>query len=295
MADREHAADGPIAKTALSELERLEQANCLIKLEYPYHPRRRPWNQDSQIFKLLDSGRMRYAQYLRDFATLAPHLERIPVHSPDDGVGLAPNWVNGWFPGMDSICLYGLLATQNPRWYVEVGSGNSTKFARQAIKDHGLRTQIISIDPFPRADIDQICDRVLRQPCEDVAPEFFASLTSEDILFVDNSHRSFANSDVTVFFTEILPQLPQKMIYGLHDIFLPWDYPDEWKDRYYSEQYLLTSYLLGGAAGDEIILPIAFLSYYDEIQQLAPLEDVLTNPKLMGIEKTGVAFWLRRA
>jgi hypothetical protein len=27
----------------------------------------------------------------------------------------------------------------------------------------------------------------------------------------------------------------------LHDIFLPWDYPEEWRGRYYSEQYLLAA------------------------------------------------------
>lgn len=130
---------------------------------------------------------------------------------------------------MDSISLYSLLAINNPRRYVEVGSGNSTMFASQAIRDHGLRTSIVSIDPFPRANIDSICDRVIRAPCEDVPAGFFESLTSDDILFIDNSHRSFPNSDVPVFFTEILPHLPSRMTYGIHDIFLPWDYPDEWK------------------------------------------------------------------
>ena len=40
------------------------------------------------------------------------------------------------------------------------------------------------------------------------------------------------NSDVTVFFTEIA-NLPQGMVYGLHDIFLPWDYPEQWSNRFY--------------------------------------------------------------
>lgn len=279
---------------SLSELERLDRENCLIKLEYPYHPRRRPWEPStSKIFKLINGGRDRYAEYLSSFAAFTPFFERIAVHNSSRS-DLAPRWLNGWFPGVDSISLYGLLARNNPRWYVEVGSGNSTMFARQAIKDHGLRTSIMSIDPFPRADIDSICDRVIRLPCEEVSSEFFEALTSEDILFVDNSHRSFPNSDVTVFFTEILPNLPSGMIYGLHDILLPWDYPDEWKDRFYSEQYLLAAYLLGGADGDEIILPNAFLSYFDP-KLLDPISAILSSPKLPGIEKTGGAFWMCRA
>ena len=65
-----------------------------------------------------------------------------------------PTWENGWFPALDAVTLYGLVATRNPRWYVEVGSGNSTRFVRRAIRDHGLRTRILSIDPGPRAEID---------------------------------------------------------------------------------------------------------------------------------------------
>jgi hypothetical protein len=283
----------------LSELERLEKANCLIKLDYPYNPRRREWDTPQEtsrtktkIFDLIKAGEARYSSLLEKFAVFNPYFEKIAVHEDPQNT-LVPNWLNGWFPGLDAICIYGLLAINNPRRYVEVGSGNSTKFARQAIKDHGLRTLITSIDPFPRVDIDRICDKVIRQPCEDVSSELFDSLTSEDILFVDNSHRSFPNSDVTVFFTEILPDLPSGMIYGLHDIFLPQDYPDEWKDRYYNEQYLLAAYLLGGANGDEIVLPNVFLSYFVP-HLLKPLDDTLNNPKLAGIEKTGVAFWMRR-
>ena len=167
-------------------------------------------------------------------------------------------------------------------------------FACQAIKDHGLRTSIVSIDPNPRADIDKICDHVVRSPCEDVAADLIGSLSHEDILFVDNSHRAFQNSDVTVFFSEILPNLPSGIIYGLHDIFLPWDYPDEWKDRFYNEQYLLDAYLLGGARGDEVLLPNCFISYCAH-HLLASLQQTLDSPKLEGIEKTGAAFWLKRA
>ena len=96
-----------------------------------------------------------------------------------------------------------------------------------------------------------------------------------------------------MFFTEILPNLPSGLTYGLHDIYLPWDYPDAWRDRFYNEQYLLSSYLLGGANGDQIILPNAFLSLYDS-QLLDPLAATWSSPKLRGIEKTGGAFWMQR-
>jgi len=270
----------------------VESVGFRIALDYPYRPRCRALDANrSQILRRIAAGSDRYRDFLLRLATLAPYFERIPLRA--DVGDLSPRWQNGWFPVLDAITLYGMLAIHNPRWYVEVGSGYSTMFARQAIKDHTLRTSIISIDPFPRAGIDQICDRIIRQPCEDVDPQFFDSIGSEDVLFVDNSHRSFPNSDVTVFFTEILPGLPSGMIYGLHDIFLPLDYPDEWRSRFYNEQYLLASYLIGGARGDEIMLPNAFLSLYEQ-GALEPLAPIFTNPLLSGIQQSGAAFWLRR-
>jgi hypothetical protein len=283
----------PLLDVVPEQSSALLQDTTVIKLDYAYNPKRRPWNEStSKVFKIINGNRSRYKSILETFAPLQEKLAEIPVHS--QATPTSPRWVNGWFPSLDSISLYGLLATKNPRYYVEVGSGNSTMFARQSIIDHGLRTSIVSIDPYPRADIDLICDRVIRQPCEDVSSEFFESLSAQDILFVDNSHRAFQNSDVTVFFTEILPNLPAGMIYGLHDILLPWDYPDEWRDRFYNEQYLLSAYLLGGAGGDEIILPNAFLAYYAR-ELLEPIECILESKKLEGIEKTGGAFWMQRA
>jgi Methyltransferase domain len=278
----------------MSILEQLIKENGLIKLDYPYHTRSRPLNMSkSKVLDLIGTGTESYIALLEQFANFSADFEKIAVRD-DVPESFSPRWVNGWFPGLDSISLYGLLALNNPRLYVEIGSGNSTMFARQAIRDHGLRTSIVSIDPFPRANIDSICDRVIRSPCEDVPADFFESLGGEDILFVDNSHRSFTNSDVTVFFTEILPYLPSRMIYGIHDIFLPWDYPEDWKGRFYNEQYLLAAYLLGGAAGDTILLPNAYMTRFSP-GLLGPLDSVLKNPALAGIESSGGAFWMQRA
>jgi predicted O-methyltransferase YrrM len=169
-----------------------------------------------------------------------------------------PFWVNDWFPPFDGAALYGLIAERSPRRYIEVGSGISTRFARKAISDLNLQTRIVSIDPHPRTVIDALCDEVVRSRMEEVPREFWEGIGPDDLLFIDNSHCSFPNSDVTVFFVEVMPTLRAGTIWGMHDIFLPWDYPEEWRDRFYNEQYLLLSYLLGGADGDEIILPVTW-------------------------------------
>ena len=120
-----------------------------------------------------------------------------------------------------------------------------------------------------------------------------ADLSKEDLLFVDSSHRTFQNSDVTVFLLEILPSLPAGLAYGVHDVFLPADYPDAWADRFYSEQYLLASYLQGGGDGDEVMLPHAYLCMETELPKLLqPLFDRLDLPSE---QRVGSAFWLRRS
>ena len=122
------------------------------------------------------------------------------------------------------------------------------------------------MDPYPRAEIDALYDEVLRVRAETLPVERFAARNSGDVLFIDNSHRSFQSSDVTFFFTEILPNLKSGVIYGMHGIFLPHDYPESWAMRFYNEQYLLMAYLLGGAGGDEILFPAAYMSGKEEVK-----------------------------
>ncbi len=211
---------------------------------------------------------------------------------PDDP--REPYWFNSWFPPLDGMSLAALLKANGPTTFLEVGSGNSTKFARKAIEQHALNTKIISIDPFPRVEIDQMCDDVIRSPLEKVDLEIFDQLENGDVLLIDNSHRSFMNSDVTVFFTEVLPRLKPGVIYGIHDIFLPDDYHQIWADRYYNEQYLLAMYLLGGADGDNVLFPASYVARHSQYRErLTRYGSQIGLPELADLG-TG-CFWMRRS
>jgi hypothetical protein len=269
------------------------QDGYVLQLDYPYFPRVRQWDQfsDNPYRRMIASGAERYSQTLTSFLSYKGAFSRIPAQEPADE--RQPYWSNPWLPSLDAICLSALVTKLNPRRYVEVGSGNSTKYVRRAISDHGLRTRVISIDPQPRAVIDVLCDEVIRQPLENCDLKLFGELGPEDVLFVDNSHRSFQNSDVTVFFTEILPRLQSGCHYGIHDIFLPNDYPADWLARYYNEQYLLMAYLLGGASGDEIVMPVHYVQQTAELSSI--LGPILSDPALSGVAALGGAFWMRKA
>jgi len=266
----------------------------LILTDYPYHPRKRPLEEAAggkRLMARLNREENDYAATLRGIARHIGSLQRIPREADESG---RPFWSNTWFPPFDGVSLYGLIAERSPRRYIEVGSGMSTRFARQAIRDLDLKTRIVSIDPHPRAEIDALCDEVVRYPMEDVPRGFWEGIGPEDLLFVDNSHRSFPNSDVTVFFTEVMPQLPPGAVWGVHDTFLPWDYPEEWRRRFYNEQYLLLAYLLGGADGDRIVLPVLWASFQPSLHGiLAPLWE--REELFRGMTTGGGCFWMQRA
>lgn len=266
--------------------ERAEQLGQVYIHDYPYHPKIRKSFTNSKIKDIIAdavnaSGHI--DEIIHSMYAYRDVFAGIPLHeeAPDE-----PYWMNVWIPLIDGMMIYTTLAQRNPRWYVEVGSGNTTKFAAKAIRDRGLRTEIISIDPCPRAEIDTLCHKVFRCPLEDMDMGFFSSLTEEDIFLVDNSHRAFPNSDVTVFFTEILPGLAPGLIYALHDITLP----DEiFVERFYNEQYMLATYLLGGAAGDSIYFPTGYL--INHTQKLKKLQQDLM---LDSIPLSGGFFWMRK-
>jgi Methyltransferase domain len=168
-----------------------------------------------------------------------------------------PDWQQDWFTGLDAAALYAQIRTRRPARYHEVGSGYSTRFAARAIADGTLGTRILSVDPQPRADVDRLCDEVLREPLESVDPARVSALQRGDILVIDSSHYALKGSDVVAFMFDVLPALPPGVLVGLHDIFVPDDYP-WWLSRWYSEQYLLGAWLLGGGAAEKIVLPAHF-------------------------------------
>jgi len=148
-----------------------------------------------------------------------------------------------------------MLVKYHPPTYFEIGSGFSTLVAKQAIRDHNLSTRIVSIDPMPRAEIDSLCDETHRIALQKMDISFFEKITPPNILFVDGSHISLQNSDVSTFFLDILPVLQPGVIIQIHDILLPSDYHQEFGERLYSEQYLLAVYLMGNSNGYEILFP----------------------------------------
>jgi len=275
----------------LYNLPRLVKGYQPIFLDYPVKPiPRYGYGRPAhpELTTLLSSNDERYRHILSGFLRFSEELCKIPVHAPESS--LQPSWINKWFAGLDTFALYGFIADRDPSLYVEIGSGISTRIVRQAIRDHSLRTRIESIDPNPRSEVDPLCDKIIREPLEHSDLLFVTDLRAGDILFIDGSHRSFMNSDVTVFFLEILPRLRRGVIVHIHDIYLPLDYQPERAHWFYSEQYLLAASLLAGHRNYEILLPNYYVSLTESVRRV--IDRFWKHSNLGGASINGSSFWI---
>lgn len=263
-------------------------------LDYPVHLKPR-FGEESGAHPLLDKiirdNSPLYAEILSQALEHQSIFENIK-EAKDESSAHLPGWNNQFLPGLDIIMLYTILRLYKPAKYLEVGSGNSTKVAKLAIKNGSLPTKLISIDPVPRAEIDQLADTIIRAPFEtiDFLP-YIENLEANDILFIDNSHRILPNSDSMVFFLEVLPRLRKGVIVQIHDIYLPYDYPQFMCDRFYSEQYGLAMYLLANPQQYKPIMPNFFV--YKTPELLDILNPIWNLPNLTGVERHGGSFWIQ--
>ncbi len=243
-----------------------------------------------ELYNIINSKRENYKTILANIFKYEVTLCEIK-ESRYENDPIKPIWNNGFLPGLDIIAIYTLLSEIRPQKYIEIGSGNSTKIAFKAKKEQNLATEIISIDPVPRAEIDSLSDKIIREQFENIDYDILSELNENDVLFVDNSHRILPNSDSTVFYLEILPRLKKGVIVHIHDIYLPYDYPQFMCDRFYSEQYGLAMYLLANSKKYEPILPNYFISEDKELRK--QIEPFWNHPNLKNVERHGGSFWLK--
>jgi hypothetical protein len=243
-----------------------------------------------ELYNIVNQNREAYKSLLNKallYKTKFEEIQDIKVEKDSK----KPTWNNGFLPGLDIVGIYTMLAEYKPQTYVEIGSGNSTKVAYKAKQDLQLATEIISIDPMPRAEIDQLANKIIRAPFESIDFSFLYDLKENDILFVDNSHRILPNSDSMVFYMEILPRLKKGVIVHIHDIYIPYDYPQFMCDRFYSEQYGLAMYLLANCQKYNTILPNYFISEDKELS--SQIESLWQSEQTKNVERHGGSYWIQ--
>lgn len=181
-----------------------------------------------------------------EFAAFCQSLDQYADDFANFGDAPAPKWQQGWFSRLDGAAAYGLVRQRAPKTIIEVGSGHSTRFMAQAIRDGKLDCKQIAIDPFPRAAIKSL---PLNWHAELLGQDhiaMFADLEAGDIAFFDSSHILMPGTDVDMIFNRILPVLKKGVLIHIHDILLPDAYPPAWLWRGYNEQNALGPMIAGG-------------------------------------------------
>jgi hypothetical protein len=243
-----------------------------------------------ELYAIVNEHRHEYKELLTKAISYSNRFAEIKDQQHETDT-TKPTWNNGFLPGLDVVGIYTMLAEYKPSTYVEIGSGNSTKVAYKAKQDQQLNTKIVSIDPMPRAEIDALTDKLIRKPFENIDFSFLYDLKENDILFVDNSHRILPNSDSMVFYMEILPRLKKGVIVHIHDIYIPYDYPQFMCDRFYSEQYGLAMYLLANPTKYKTLLPNYFISEDKELS--SHIESIWDTASTKNIERHGGSYWIQ--
>ena len=129
----------------------------------------------------------------------------------------------------------------------------------------------------------------LKQKIEQVPVERFKQLQAGDVLFIDTSHVIKTQNDVEYELLQVLPSLNAGVWVHIHDIFTPYDYPEEWlvgngpNRGGNNEQYALEC-LLSGGEDWEVVMP-SFLLWKDHSESFKRLVTADYRP---------ASFWIRK-
>ena len=203
---------------------------------------------------------------------------------------------NGAFELVDGEILYCMIRQFKPKKIFEIGSGNSTLLAAQAVlknQSDGSNCELIAFEPYPNEKLQKGfsgLSKLERIPIQNVPLERFNELEENDILFIDSSHVVKLGSDVVYEILEILPRLKRGVIVHFHDIFFPLNYPKEFVVDYklfWTEQYLLQAFLAFNSAF-EVMWSSCYMHYYHPDSLADAIETYNKN------NRTFASLWIRR-
>ena len=228
---------------------------------------------------------------LLDSMTFAEELSDMPRHRPSD---VAFYLENDSFIAGDAEYWYQLIRLKKPRRIYEIGSGNSTLLAIQAIRmnqteDPDYTCEHVCVEPFEMPWLEGTGATIVRKMVEELDTSFFATLERDDILFIDSSHVIRPQGDVLYEYLELLPNLNNGVIVHVHDVFTPRNYPEMWlvdQVRFWNEQYLLEAFLTQNDRW-AVVGAVNYLRHhhFDRLLPVAPFMTDHTEPGSFYIQK----------
>ena len=194
----------------------------------------------------------------------------------------APYVVNDFYGTPDAEVYAAMIADVRPDAIVEIGAGYSTRIARRTIDRLGLGARLLVVDPEPRTDVAPHADEVSSAPVEEVEPAQLP-LGARSILFIDSSHVVRAGGDVPHLLNYVVPGLPAGAVVHVHDVFVPYDYPDSYRARLYSEQYVLQALLSDSPRYRVLFATHMMCRREPKAMQRVFGPDVARDPRLYGV------------
>jgi predicted O-methyltransferase YrrM len=201
---------------------------------------------------------------------------------------------NGTFIHPDGIFLYSFLRYAMPKRIIEVGSGFSSAIILDTVdRFFPQPPQITFVEPYPvslkkllRPD-DAKRVTVIEGKVQKTPIDLFTSLNSGDFLFIDSSHVVKCGSDLQYLLFDVLPRLQVGVYVHFHDIFLSFEYPEEWllKGWYWNEAYFLRAFLSNNNAWE-----ICFFNNYVR----TVFEDFIAEKMPLCMKDIGGSLYIRR-
>ncbi len=195
--------------------------------------------------------------------------------------------------------LHSVIRTRRPRRVIEVGSGFSSRVIAAALRMNAAqgapaRYTVIDPEPSPATAALPGITRLVQERVELTGPERFETLGPDDLLFIDSSHMVKLGSDVNFLFLDVLPRLGPGVLVHVHDICLPFEYPEVYFTNpafrvFWTEAYLLQAFLAFNSRF-EVLLGMAWLmsDHLDAFRRAFPRWDPERSPVMSG------SFWIRR-
>ncbi len=153
------------------------------------------------------------------------------------------------------------------------------------------------IDPYPAPLVKSGLPgltKIIPERVELVDIALFNNLGEGDILFIDSGHTVRTGGDVNFLFLDVLPRLAPGVIVHVHDINLPYEYPEVYFTNpsfrmFWTEAYLLQAFLAFNSEF-EVLLALNYLmtDKKDEFCQAFPYYDPSLHKAISG------SFWMRR-
>ncbi len=222
-----------------------------------------------------------------------PMAEFRPPTSPEAG-RYRYTTANPSYSRLDATFLYAIIRSLKPKRVIELGSGHSTLVTAEAGRrnaEAGFPLRLEAYDPYA-AVVDEGLpglERLHAVPVQEVPTSAFEELQAGDLLFVDTTHTVKAGSDVNFIVLNVLPRLRPGVVVHIHDVFLPFEYPRDFAEKYglyWNEQYLVQAFLSMNP-GYEVLLSGAALT------RLRRSDFLSRVPPGVPAEGSG-AFWIRR-